>query len=70
MSSARRVVITGLGATTPLGGSFADTWDGLLAGRSGMRTMDFPWVEEFEMPAKFAAPRRVGMCLASPISWV
>lgn len=55
MSSARRVVITGLGATTPLGGSFADTWDGLLAGRSGMRTMDFPWVEEFEMPAKFAA---------------
>ena len=55
MSSARRVVITGLGATTPLGGSFADTWDGLLAGRSGMRTMDFRWVEEFEMPAKFAA---------------
>jgi 3-oxoacyl-[acyl-carrier-protein] synthase II len=55
MSNERRVVITGLGATTPLGGSFADTWEGLLAGRSGMKTMDFPWVEEFEMPATFAA---------------
>jgi 3-oxoacyl-[acyl-carrier-protein] synthase II len=55
MSSERRVVITGLGATTPLGGSIAETWDGILAGRSGMRTMPFDWVEEFDMPAKFAA---------------
>ncbi|MCA0337114.1 MAG: beta-ketoacyl-ACP synthase II [Actinobacteria bacterium] len=55
MSSERRVVITGLGATTPLGGSFEQTWEGILAGRSGMRTMDFDWVEEFDMPAKFAA---------------
>ncbi|HQF02572.1 MAG TPA: beta-ketoacyl-ACP synthase II [Phycicoccus sp.] len=55
MSADRRVVITGLGATTPLGGSFAETWEGILAGRSGMRTMDFPWVTEFEMPVTFAA---------------
>jgi 3-oxoacyl-[acyl-carrier-protein] synthase II len=30
-----RVVVTGLGATTPLGGDVSATWDGLLAGKSG-----------------------------------
>jgi 3-oxoacyl-[acyl-carrier-protein] synthase II len=55
MSSERRVVITGLGATTPLGGSFEQTWEGILAGRSGVRTMDFDWVAEYEMPVTFAA---------------
>ncbi len=32
----RRVVITGLGAVSPLGNSAAELWDGLLAGRSGV----------------------------------
>jgi 3-oxoacyl-[acyl-carrier-protein] synthase II len=32
----RRVVVTGLGAATALGVSFAETWKGLLAGRSGV----------------------------------
>ncbi len=35
----RRVVITGLGAVTPLGPSVAAYWDGLVAGRSGIRTI-------------------------------
>ena len=34
-SPARRVVVTGLGALTPLGNTVAEYWDGLLAGRSG-----------------------------------
>jgi len=32
-----RVVVTGLGTTSPLGGDVASTWEGLLAGRSGVR---------------------------------
>ena len=44
------VVITGLGATTPLGGDVATTWAGLLAGRSGVVTFD-DWSED--MPVRF-----------------
>jgi 3-oxoacyl-[acyl-carrier-protein] synthase II len=32
----RRVVITGLGAITPIGKNLADYWDGLLQGKSGV----------------------------------
>jgi 3-oxoacyl-[acyl-carrier-protein] synthase II len=35
-SANRRVVITGLGAVTPLGHTIAETWSGLIAGRSGI----------------------------------
>jgi len=35
----RRVVATGLGMITALGGDVASTWEGLLAGRSGIRTI-------------------------------
>jgi 3-oxoacyl-[acyl-carrier-protein] synthase II len=34
-----RVVVTGLGVTTPLGGDVASTWDGMLAGQSGTRAL-------------------------------
>jgi 3-oxoacyl-[acyl-carrier-protein] synthase II len=53
--SATRVVVTGLGATTPLGGTVTDTWEGVLAGRSGARTLDFDWVSRYELPVTFAA---------------
>lgn len=49
------VVVTGLGATTPLGGDVASTWDGLLAGRSGARKLEDEWVERFNLPVTFAA---------------
>src|SRR4051794_33883149 len=32
----RRVVVTGMGALTPLGNDLATTWEGLVAGRSGV----------------------------------
>lgn len=35
----RRVVVAGMGATTPLGPDVGSTWAGLLAGRSGVRTI-------------------------------
>ena len=47
------IVITGLGATTPLGGDLASTWAGLLAGRSGVRKITEEWVDE--LPVKIAA---------------
>jgi 3-oxoacyl-[acyl-carrier-protein] synthase II len=57
--SGNDVVVTGLGATTPLGGDVATTWDGLLAGRSGVRTLDFEWVERLGIPVTFGAPLAV-----------
>lgn len=47
------IVITGLGATTPLGGDLASTWAGMLAGRSGVRRITEEWAEE--LPVKIAA---------------
>lgn len=41
--SHRRVVVTGLGATTPVGGDVATSWSALLAGRSGIRTLTEEW---------------------------
>ena len=38
--STRRVVITGLGAVTPLANNVADTWDGIINGKSGISPID------------------------------
>jgi 3-oxoacyl-[acyl-carrier-protein] synthase II len=53
MSSTTDVVVTGLGATTPLGGDVASTWDALLAGRSGVSRITDDWIKEF--PAQLVA---------------
>ncbi|MCW8218690.1 beta-ketoacyl-ACP synthase II [Streptomyces halstedii] len=52
-STNRTVVVTGIGATTPLGGDSASTWEGLTAGRSGITTLQG---ERFaELPVRIAA---------------
>ena len=38
-SKQRRVVVTGLGCVSPIGNSVTDSWDALLAGRSGIATI-------------------------------
>ncbi|MCY1141947.1 beta-ketoacyl-ACP synthase II [Actinoplanes sp. Pm04-4] len=40
------VVVTGLGATTPLGGDVASTWDAMLAGRSGVGRLTLEWADQ------------------------
>ncbi len=52
--SERRVVVTGLGATTPLGGTIAETWEGILAGRSGAKPLPEDVYERYELPVHFA----------------
>ena len=51
--SRTRVVVTGLGTTSPLGGDVASTWDGLVNGRSGVRHLTEEWAEQ--LPVKIAA---------------
>ena len=60
--NAQDVVVTGLGATTPLAGDVDGLWQGLLAGRSGVRRIDdlvagSPHAED--LPTKIAAPMAV-----------
>src|SRR4051794_6932748 len=49
----RTVVVTGLGASTPVGGDVPSTWEGLLAGRSGVRYLDEEWADV--LPVRIAA---------------
>lgn len=48
----RRVVVTGLGMLSPLGTDVESTWAGIVAGRSGIRTIEHFDTEKF--PTKFA----------------
>lgn len=54
-----RIVVTGLGAHSPLGESAVETWRQLLAGVSGARTLDYEWVERYNLSVRFAAQARV-----------
>ncbi|MFC3500666.1 beta-ketoacyl-ACP synthase II [Micromonospora krabiensis] len=47
------VVITGLGATTPLGGDVASTWEAMVAGRSGVSALTQEWAAQ--LPVRIAA---------------
>ncbi|WP_029088636.1 beta-ketoacyl-[acyl-carrier-protein] synthase family protein [Brevibacterium album] len=49
------VVVTGLGAVTPIGATAPDTWQAALAGTPGAHTLDNDWSEKYEIPVDFAA---------------
>ncbi|MEU8590774.1 beta-ketoacyl-[acyl-carrier-protein] synthase family protein [Streptomyces sp. NPDC048664] len=50
------VVVTGLGATTPLGGDVPSTWSALLAGESGVCALEAPWADR--LPVRIAGVLR------------
>jgi 3-oxoacyl-[acyl-carrier-protein] synthase II len=52
--SSQSVVVTGLGALTPLGEGVPALWRGLLRGHSGVSRLDEPWAAE--LPVRVAAP--------------
>ncbi|KUN32629.1 3-oxoacyl-ACP synthase [Streptomyces corchorusii] len=49
----RTVVVTGIGATTPLGGDAASTWEALVAGTSGVSLLEQEWAAQ--LPVRIAA---------------
>lgn len=54
-----RIVVTGIGASSPIGGTAPDSWSALLAGASGARTLEYDWVEQYNLPVTFAAQAAV-----------
>lgn len=50
-----KVVVTGIGAVTPLGATADATWQAILAGKSGVHTMDNDWSEKYGLAVDFAA---------------
>ena len=54
----KKIVVTGIGATSPLGGTAAESWTALLAGESGITTLEQDWVAKYELPVTFAGQAR------------
>ena len=54
-----KIVVTGIGATTPLGGDARSTWNALLAKESGITTLQQEWVAKYEVPVTFAGQAKV-----------
>lgn len=55
--SRRRVVVTGLGTTNPVGGDVPSTWEALVAGRSGIRRLTQDWAQD--LPVQIAGSAAV-----------
>jgi len=59
MTDLPRVLVTGLGAVTPLGDDAPTTWDALLEGRSGVGLLDAAWAEP--LPVRLAGTVRADL---------
>jgi len=55
----KKIVVTGIGATSPLGGTATDSWNALLAGESGIRSLEQEWVQTYDLPVTFAGQAKV-----------
>jgi 3-oxoacyl-[acyl-carrier-protein] synthase II len=51
--SPTRIVVTGLGMTSPVGGDVASTWEAMLAGTSGVRRLEYDWAAD--LPVQIGA---------------
>jgi len=56
---AQKIVVTGIGASTPLGGTAPESWEALLSGESGVRTLENDWREQYGLTVDFAGQARV-----------
>ena len=61
------VVVTGIGATTPLGGDAPSTWEAALAGTSGVRSFDNDWAEKHGLGVNFAGQIAVDPAEVLPV---
>lgn len=59
MSTSPDVVVTGIGATTPIGGTAPETWQAMLDGRIGVTALTEPWAEKYDLPVRIHAPLAV-----------
>ncbi len=59
MTTPKKIVVTGIGATSPLGGTAEETWQALLRGESGISTLEQDWVAKWEIPGTFAGQAKV-----------
>jgi 3-oxoacyl-[acyl-carrier-protein] synthase II len=55
----KKIVVTGIGASSPLGGTAPESWSSLLAGESGTHRLTHEWIDLYELPVKIAAEARV-----------
>lgn len=54
-----KIVVTGIGATSPIGGTARESWDALLAGESGIHTLDNDWADTYGLAVNFAGKAKV-----------
>jgi len=59
MTTTKKIVVTGIGTSNPLGGTAPDSWTALLAGESGTSTIEADWVAQYDIPVHFAAQAKV-----------
>ena len=59
MSTDHDVVVTGIGATTPIGGTAPETWQSMLDGTIGVKALTEPWADKYQLPVRIYAPLAV-----------